>query len=126
MFKKFLIISSILFFTSVILMPLSMPYCGTNGFHMGFQSANTFCGHSVDLAHISFMRSLIFVGLVATFYIFAKVFFNRRVLSLISNNKKTAFNNFTFLLKQLILGRMKPFDKLLLAYSSGIVQPKTF
>ena len=126
MLKKALIILSFLFFVSVILMPMAMPYCGTNGFHMGFMAANNFCGHGTDLAHISFMRGLIFIGMSASIFVLARVSFIRQVFSLIRKIRKSSLDKFNFLLKQLHLSRMKPFDKLLIAYSSGIIQPKTF
>jgi len=126
MTKKALIIASFLFLISVLIMPLAMPYCGSNGFYIGLESSHSFCGHGIDLAHISFMRSLIFVGLITSVYILATVIFARRIISLITDIKKVSFKTSIFLLKQLLLGRMKPFDELLRAYASGVVQPKTF
>lgn len=104
-----------------------MPNCGMNGFHMGFSAANSFCGLGTDLGHLTFMRGLIFIGLIVSLFILALLIFSQQLFSLVSQLKNQFFQNFNYLLKkQIALGRMKPFDRLLAAYSSGLVQPKTF
>jgi len=126
MTKKILYITSLLFIISAMVMPFAMPFCGMNNFHMGFQAANSFCGHEYDAGHISFMRGLIFIGLVALVIVFAEIIFRTKLFSLLKQVPANNQCNFNYLNKQLILGRMKPFDTLLLAYSSGIIQPKIF
>jgi len=114
---------AILYFISIILMPLAMPNCGTNGFHMGFMAENNFCGGGMDLTHISFMRSLIFINFIVSFVTIFFILFKQSVFSIINNIK----DNFKITLKQFNISYlMKPFDRLLLAYSSGIIENKTF
>ena len=124
--NKILFPVALLFIVSILLLPLAMPLCGTNGFHVGFSESNSFCGHGPNLAHISYLRSLIFAGMIAVFFLFAFRVFKYRIYSLVGFIKKNVSHNLYFLLQQFNLERLKPYDKLLLAYARGLIQPKYF
>jgi len=81
--NKISTIISILFVISVIIIPLAMPNCGMNGFHMGFVSTNNHCRNHIDWTHISFMRGFIFVTYFISFITLAFILFKQSLFSLI-------------------------------------------
>ena len=109
---------------SIILLPLVMIFCGQNGFYV---TSDCHSGESclmVNLGHISTMRNLLTIGLITSILVVVWLVFSQQILSLMKNIRKKFLNNFNYY--KCILGRMKPFDPLLMAYSSGLIQPKTF
>jgi len=115
-----------LFLASVIVLPLAMPNCGSNGFHLGMGEVAGGCGAVNDLAHLSWMSSLL-IGLVVSLVVLAVWTASQKLISGQKKNwQKTCLNFYQRFKQQLALGRLKPFDQLLLAYAAGLVQPKTF
>lgn len=125
-FKETFIIIFLLFLASALVMPFAMANCGMNGFHLGLSATNNVCGSGIDIAHLTFMRSFIVIGLIVSIFILSLFIFNQKLFSFVNQLKNQFYYNFNYLLKkQFSLGRMKPFDSLLLAYSSGLIQSKT-
>jgi len=125
MMTKILLLVIFLSLAAIILMPLTMPSCDFNGFHLGWARLDNACGRVSFLVHLAFMRSLIFVGLLTVMLTLARVIFKTRLFSLISINKKFR-HHFNFLFRPWAMGAMKPFDRLLQAYAKGLAQPKLF
>lgn len=127
---RVLFIISLLFLVSVVIMPLTLANCGMHNFYMLLScqtnlSANS-CG-GLNLDHLNVMRGMLIFGLAAIFYFFLAVVLRWRIFSLTKIIKNEFFEKFSLLTNALTgLGRLKPFDDLLLAYSGGLVQPKTF
>ena len=126
--KKSLIITGfIISFVSILLIYITMSNCGLNQFFvtMGCSVSSQSCG-GINIGHISLMRGLLAVGLISAVITFILLLFRNRILSLF----EVIFEKQLILFKSLgcknILGRLKPFDSLLAAYSAGIIQPKTF
>ena len=128
--KKSLIIGGFLIFLiSVLLVYIAMSNCGLNQFFvsLGCNVSTNSCG-GISLTHISMMRSLLSFGLISAVVTFILFLFRNRILSLLEfvferelkRCKSLAYNN------KNRLGRLKPFDSLLMAYSAGVIEPKTF
>jgi hypothetical protein len=110
-------------------MPLSLSNCGLQGFYIALGCptlhANS-CG-GMNLDHFGFMLGMLTFGLAAIFYFFCPQILRKKLFSLIDLIKKQFFIQAKFFANQgNLIGNLKPFDNLLLAYSSGIIQPKTF
>ncbi|HLD27399.1 MAG TPA: hypothetical protein VJB39_00960 [Patescibacteria group bacterium] len=127
--KKYLpLLGFIIFFVSVVMVSVTMANCGLQGFFMtlGCHITGQYCG-GIDSHQLDLMRNLVAVGLVAAVVSF--VIFLAAIKFSWAAVLKTQFQNH---FKQIILnfreiiGRMKPFDGLLSAYSSGVIQPKVF
>ena len=128
--SRILYIISLLFLISVVIMPLTLANCGMANFYLTLGchtslSVNS-CG-GINFDHLNLMRGMLIFGLSAIFYFFLAVVFKRKILFLTEIIKKEFFIKFKLLLNLGAgLGQLKPFDNLLLAYSSGLIQPKSF
>ena len=128
MTKKSLYILTFLALAGILLMPVAMPQCGMNGFHFGLKPIDSFCGRGNDLDHLIYMRNLLVIGLVAAVVVLAIRSTKRLFKSFLARRKalpEKLFHRY-FFKSQISLGRLKPFDRLLLAYADGLIQPKTF
>ncbi|MBI5221534.1 MAG: hypothetical protein HY979_01895 [Candidatus Magasanikbacteria bacterium] len=125
MSKRIFLALFFLFIASAIVLPLAMPNCGMNGFHLGMGAgAAQGCGGINDLAHLSWMSSLL-IGIVAAAVVLA-VYRQSQKLTARYTWQKTFLDFYQRFKEQLSLGRLKPFDQLLVAYAAGVIQPKTF
>lgn len=126
--KNTLIILSLLFVMAIALMPFALSSCGMNGFHMTFGTAATACGTDQNVGHLTFMRGLLTLGLVAGIVVVAVNLFGYLIIILKSFLEPSAIfkANWRSLRQKFIGSALKPFDFLVSAYSSGLVQPKIF
>lgn len=117
---------SLLFLASIIIMPFALSTCGMNAFHMS-PAVNGFCANGLNISHLTLMRSLLIFGLIASVIVLTALILKNKLFSLLAEIKSSLEKNQLFnFLKYCLAGKLKPFDSLALAYSSGLVQPKTF
>ncbi len=126
MTKKILIIASFLFIASVLVMTFAIPNCGLNGFYVGLPGSMKECHNEMGLMHIDKMANFLLSGnTVSIFLLFIVVF--SIIVSIRSSelklDKVPVLNDY---FSRTVIGRLKPFDKLLLAYKRGIIQSLTF
>lgn len=128
MMKNTLIILSLLFVAAIVLMPFALSSCGMNGFHMTIGAVASACGSDQNLGHLTFMRGLLTLGLVATVVVLAISLVGYLVLVLRKLFEQTGVFKVDWQsIRQKFIGSIfKPFDCLALAYSSGLVQPKLY
>ena len=127
--KQGLIIVSLLFVLAITLMPFALSSCGMNGFHMNIANAATACGSTQNLGHLTFMRGLLTLGLVASIVMLAAVSLVAYLIGSLVGRLKTAglFKiTLSSLRQKFICSLFKPFDQLALAYARGLIQPKFF
>lgn len=126
--KKTLIILSLLFVTAIALMPFVLSSCGMNGFHMTIGAVASACGSDQNLGHLTFMRGMLTLGLVASIVVLAVSLLG--YLIFILNHRLESVNvlkqSLSALRQKFIASCLRPFDQLALAYSSGLVQPKLY
>ena len=127
--KQGLIIVSLLFVLAIALMPFALSSCGMNGFHMNIANAATACGSTQNLGHLTFMRGLLTLGLVASIIMLAAISLAAYLIGSLVGWFKSVdlFKVSLSSLRQKFIGSLfKPFDQLALAYARGLVQPKIF
>ncbi len=121
--KKPLIISLLLLI--ILIIPLGMLICGENGFYMTTDcDSGDYC-FVMSLNHLLNMRNLLTIGLITSVVFLLVIVFKNKIFTLFKIIKKEFCLNLNLFYKN-ISGRMKPFDSLMLAYSAGLIQPKTF
>ncbi len=127
--QKTLYILAFIFLVSVFIFPLSLSNCGLYDFYMAVgchKLASATCG-GLDLNHLNTMRGLLIFGLVVSIIVLIAKVIRRPLFSLLKERLELFFKPFHYLLaEKFSLGRLKPFDSLLKAYASGLIQPKTF
>ena len=128
MMKNTLIILSLLFVAAVVLMPFALSSCGMNGFHMTIGAVANACSSDQNSGHLTFMRGLLTLGLVASIVILGISLFGYLIfiLSHCLEPANILKQNLSALRQKFIASCLRPFDQLALAYASGLVQPKIF
>ncbi|MBU1130814.1 hypothetical protein KJ840_01655 [Patescibacteria group bacterium] len=124
--KKTLIIISLLYIAYVLVMPFAVPNCGMNGFYVGFPKQMNECHNETGLAHIEKMANFLLSGNVVSVFLWTALIFSVVIAVFSYKIKLIILPNFKNLISKKVIGRLKPFDKLLLAYKKGIIQNLTF
>jgi len=121
-----LILISLLFLGSILLMPLAMPNCGINGFYAGPpEDMAGSCHETSGLTHFSEMINFLLSGNLSLLVIVILIL---PVLLIIEFKqiKTIKLPQLANVFSRIVVGRLKPFDEILMALKKGIIQPKTF
>lgn len=126
MVKKILLIIFLIFIASVLVMPFALPNCGTNGFFVGFPTKANSCHDQKGLAHFAYMADLLLGGNVTSIVILMTIIFGVVVYNYYNRIRTLRLPILKNVFSRTVIGKLKPFDELLLALKKGIIHPKTF
>jgi hypothetical protein len=126
MIKKILLIIFLFFIASVLVMPFALPNCGTNGFHVGFPVKTDSCQEPIKLSHFKEMIDFLLSGNVTSIVLLAAVIFVIVIFNFFDKIKILELPVLKNIFSRVAIGKLKPFDELLLALKRGIIYPKTF